>query len=328
MIIIDAVYGEQEILDPLALELISAPELQRLKGVNQWGSWNLLDASKFSSRFDHSIGVYLLLRKLGASREEQLAGLLHDISHTAFSHVIDYFYNAASTQHIHEELKGKVWHGSQIPSILKKHGLDSNKIMDESHFPLLERSIPGLCADRVDYFLRDALFNKRITDTDVAGVLSSLVVKDNEIMLSNAQVGKKMALAFMEMTKTFWSPAIPSASFQILADAMKLGLQKGIITEKDFFLEDNALLEKLRQDSEVARKIELVSYKHLTLGSKEDYDIHTTGKARYVDPKILADGDSMGVSEIEPSLAKEIEVFKKIFKDGFYVKVVGGAHHA
>jgi HD superfamily phosphohydrolase len=31
----------------------------------------------------------LLVRRLGASLEEQIAALLHDVSHTAFSHVID-----------------------------------------------------------------------------------------------------------------------------------------------------------------------------------------------------------------------------------------------
>ena len=35
----------------------------------------------------------LLIKKLGGSVEEQIAGLLHDVSHTAFSHVIDYVFD-------------------------------------------------------------------------------------------------------------------------------------------------------------------------------------------------------------------------------------------
>ncbi len=32
----------------------------------------------------------MLVNRLGGSLEEQIAALLHDVSHTAFSHVIDY----------------------------------------------------------------------------------------------------------------------------------------------------------------------------------------------------------------------------------------------
>lgn len=35
----------------------------------------------------------LLNRQLDASMEEQIVALLHDVSHTAFSHVIDYVFD-------------------------------------------------------------------------------------------------------------------------------------------------------------------------------------------------------------------------------------------
>lgn len=42
--------------------------------------------------YDHSMGVFVILRARGAPLEEQIAGLLHDVSHTAFSHVGDWVY--------------------------------------------------------------------------------------------------------------------------------------------------------------------------------------------------------------------------------------------
>jgi len=57
----------------------------------------LIGVTNPTTRFDHSVGVMLLIRKLGAGSspasallKEQVAALLHDVSHTAFSHVIDY----------------------------------------------------------------------------------------------------------------------------------------------------------------------------------------------------------------------------------------------
>ena len=47
MIVNDSVYGRQIINDPLILEIIATPEMQRLKGVNQYGEWNLFDEKYF-----------------------------------------------------------------------------------------------------------------------------------------------------------------------------------------------------------------------------------------------------------------------------------------
>ncbi len=93
----DRVYGRTEIFEPIILELLASPALQRLKGVDQFGylpGYAIVPAGGFPggpvSRFEHSVGVYLLLRKYGAPLEEQIAGLLHDVSHAVFSHSIDY----------------------------------------------------------------------------------------------------------------------------------------------------------------------------------------------------------------------------------------------
>ncbi len=89
----DAVYGATEITEPVLLDLMESCAMQRLKGISQHGVTALLGITPAFTRFDHSVGVMLLVRRLGASIEEQVAALLHDISHTAFSHVIDFVFN-------------------------------------------------------------------------------------------------------------------------------------------------------------------------------------------------------------------------------------------
>lgn len=64
--------------------------MQRLKGISQFRIPDKYYFKDNYSRFEHSIGVMVLLGKLGASQEEQIAGLLHDVSHKAFSHVYDW----------------------------------------------------------------------------------------------------------------------------------------------------------------------------------------------------------------------------------------------
>lgn len=45
------------------------------------------------------MGVMLLIKKLNGSIEEQIAGWIHDISHTAFSHLIDYVFDSEGEDH-------------------------------------------------------------------------------------------------------------------------------------------------------------------------------------------------------------------------------------
>ncbi len=84
MHLIDRVYGKVTIDDPNVVALISTPTFERLKGIKQAGPSAYAFPFKQVTRWEHSLGVYHLLRRLGADRREQVAGLLHDISHTAF----------------------------------------------------------------------------------------------------------------------------------------------------------------------------------------------------------------------------------------------------
>ncbi|MBI2636570.1 MAG: HD domain-containing protein, partial [Parcubacteria group bacterium] len=104
----DRVYGRWEVRDPLALSLIALPAFQRLYQVGQYGSYWFGLPHANTNRAEHSLGVYYLLKHFGASYEEQIAGLLHDISHTVFSHVIDYVYNDVSTQGVQDRAHASI----------------------------------------------------------------------------------------------------------------------------------------------------------------------------------------------------------------------------
>ena len=120
----DKVYGEVEINEGVLLDVINSDALQRLNGINQYGTWVLVDPKYDTSRFEHSVGVMIVLEKLGADLKEQLAGLVHDVSHTAFSHVVDYVFGKAEVQDYHEEHAKEFISKTDLPEILKKYGYD------------------------------------------------------------------------------------------------------------------------------------------------------------------------------------------------------------
>ena len=72
-ILIDRVYGEQAITEPVLLDLIESPALERLKDVDQAGYFEPHFPGTKHSRFEHSLGACLLLRMYGSPIEQQLA---------------------------------------------------------------------------------------------------------------------------------------------------------------------------------------------------------------------------------------------------------------
>ncbi|MBI5221579.1 MAG: HD domain-containing protein, partial [Candidatus Magasanikbacteria bacterium] len=94
----DRIYGQIEIIEPVILELLKTPQMERLKRVHQQGNYFIPFPEFDITRFEHSIGVMFLLRHFGAALAEQIAGLLHDLSHGPFSHVMDHLYNSTANQ--------------------------------------------------------------------------------------------------------------------------------------------------------------------------------------------------------------------------------------
>ena len=141
--------------EPVILDLISTPSLQRLQGVDQSGyPAPFFPGALKHTRFDHSLGVYFLLHRYNAPLEEQIAGLIHDVSHTAFSHCADYMQgdpNAGKTQSHQDDVFASFVRSSEIPEILARHSIDVEMILDDAQFPLKEQPLPDLCADRIDY---------------------------------------------------------------------------------------------------------------------------------------------------------------------------------
>lgn len=72
--------------------------------------------------------MYILLNRLGASEEEQVAGLLHDISHTAFSHLIDWVIGDSSKEDYQDKRHLSVLLENEIAQILSNYGYSSKNI--------------------------------------------------------------------------------------------------------------------------------------------------------------------------------------------------------
>src|SRR5690606_34029437 len=199
------------------------------------------------TRYDHSVGTFLLVRKLGGSLEEQIAAMLHDVSHTAFSHVIDYVFGDHDDQGYHDEIKETYVSDTDLPLLLRSHGFDWREFLDEDAFPLLEQPSPRLCAYRLDYFLRDAIALNLATQHNVEWALQHLTVHDERIVTDDIAAARWLAYTYIEADKASWANLREVALYELTARAIRRGLEIGHVETDDFFKTDNELWALLHQ---------------------------------------------------------------------------------
>ncbi|WP_089607281.1 HD domain-containing protein [Bacillus cereus] len=323
MIISDVLYGEFEV-DQVVEELISSKSMQRLKGIHQGGASYLMNEKWNVMRFDHSVGVMLLVKKLGGSVEEQIASLLHDVSHAAFSHVIDYVFDNEDESY-HEEIFSSVVKNSEIPAILAKYGYNYEDILlDDSKWTLLERSAPELCADRVDYTLRDMYTYGYISLEEVHRFLEDIIAVEGKMVLQNIQIAEWFTETYYKEVIDFLMKPINIYGNDMLAKTLKVALHKRIIHADDFLLEDEELISKLQQcnDPEVEA---LLSKIHPNIKVKEDrndYDLHQKNKVRLIDPLLLREEEVIPASVVSENIRQMSDIAYEKAVRGMYVKVI------
>lgn len=302
----DLVYGPVEIKNPVLLDLIESRAMQRLRGVLQHGISALIGITAPTTRFDHSVGVMLLTRRLGAPLEEQIAALLHDVSHTAFSHVIDYVFDAHTTQGYHEEKKEEYVAGTDIPKILSKHGYDWIEFIDESEFPILEQPSPALCADRLDYFLRDSRDLGLAADSDVNSTLQHLTVHRDRIVVSDLGVAQWLGYTFIAADKASWANFREVGLYELAARAIRRGLEIGTLTKADLWGTDRPAWEKLHAstDAELQNQLTRVSPDTRFVWDDESPTFRISTKLRTIDPPVIINTHVAPLSTLDPAFGQ------------------------
>jgi uncharacterized protein len=295
----DRVYGRVSIADPEILDLIGCATFERLKGVRQAGPSALAFPFKDVTRYEHSLGVFNLLRRLRAPRREQVAGLLHDISHTAFSHAVDFVFTSTEQDH-HEQLKPLMLDRPDISRALAGLGYSPCDFYDDSVYPLLEQPIPVLCADRLDYFLRDGLACDVVKPEFVKRILGCLAVVDHRIVLTDVTVAHEATALFATMNRDWWASPVEAFIYNEFADALREGLRLGAIEHDDLLTEDMLVLEKLEAagSRRIAKKLQLI--RQLDPELALDYVPRIVPKERWLDPPVLIKGAVQQLSSLAP----------------------------
>lgn len=325
LIIKDKIYGQCRITEPVLIELIKSKPIQRLKKIDQHGAQSIVRPEiPLVTRYDHSVGVMLLLRRYNTSLEAQVTGLLHDIAHTAFSHVIDYAVGDSQIADFHERFVEKIINQSEIPEILKKYNLNLKKIAEPKNYKLLEIPEPDLCADRIDYFFHDShICYGFLTKKQVQLILNDLKVINGKWVFTKKSSAELMAKKFIQTAQYGWYHPKNAMGFLILGQAIKIALQQKLIKEEDLFTDDKTFFNKLSKlkQLDIQKQLKLLENFQVKIDDKK-YDRRSQPKFRAIDPYILKNNKLVRLSSLNPKFKKYFTKFKQYIETGIPIQII------
>ncbi len=169
----DPIHHYIHVRDRVIWDVIGTKEFQRLRRIRQLGTTYLVFHGAEHSRFQHSLGVYEIVRRIVDDvftgrpewREEErlvtlCAALLHDLGHGPFSHAFENVFELDHEQYTQAILLGN----TEVNEVLSRVAPDfpervANVIEKTYHDKLVVSLISSqIDADRMDYLQRDSYY--------------------------------------------------------------------------------------------------------------------------------------------------------------------------
>ncbi len=227
--IIDPIYGRVD-LSELEHLIINTPEMARLRRIQQLGLADLAFPGANHTRFEHSVGTLFIADKIAEAlclKEEEnakvrLAALLHDIGHSAFSHVVESVlkrnpayqpvmngkkfvnhemfskYIISNSFHTKQVIAERIINASSFFSDIAEMATGD---IDALPVPYLAQIISNdIDADRIDFLLRDS-YHTGVSFglVDVDQIVGSLSLSNGRLVLGkNAGYEEDIAIAAAE----------------------------------------------------------------------------------------------------------------------------------
>jgi hypothetical protein len=310
----DSLWGEIPIDEPVLVELVESKPVQRLKGIHQAGaSFYVLPGARPTTRYEHSLGVLYVLSRLGAELEERVAGLLHDVPHTAFSHTADIVF-PNDEHNFHERFQSRIITGSEVPAILARYGVSLEAALEPDNYPLLEMPLPGLCADRIDYTLRDLHGDREVSTQDADRFLRHLLPAPPGILVDDSEAAEWFARLFRKANDRYWTGPPEAGAYWALAGAVRRGYEIGGFTDDHLFSTDAEAMARLQDlaDAEVQAYLSLLTPGTHFYEAREGGPYFATHmKQRYVDPLVLESGweEPRRLSEVSEGYRRLMHTF-------------------
>jgi hypothetical protein len=324
---------------PFMTPYLQLPILRRLAGIGLLcgTDWTPLYRNRFYySRLDHSIGVALIIWHFTRSREQTLAGLLHDVSTPLFSHAADFRHGDALTQESTEDENARmVKNDRELAALLAADGISADSVCDYHRYPIADNEVPQLSADRLEYMFPSGIaLEGSWTLNDIAGTYSDIVICRNES--GKEELGFKTLRTAEDYCRRFCSTGHVlqlnenKLTLQLLAEIVNRAVSLGIMNEHDCYsLSEREAMDKFDRASSHASSAgerdfarcyrtfrTMTHIEHTDHPVEGCFCISLRVKQRYINPLVVQDDKKDGdlykarrLSDVSPYAAKIISDF-------------------
>ncbi|MBF4805210.1 MAG: HD domain-containing protein [Pseudoleptotrichia goodfellowii] len=283
--VIDELYGEYHV-NCIIFEIMETSVFKRLRNIHQSGGGYLINELWNVTRYEHSVGTMILSLKFGGNVEEQIKSLLHDISHSAFSHVIDYILKN-NNEDYHEIIQKDFLKNEELINIFEKYRLNLDRIMS-TNYNLLDADLPDLSFDRIDYTLRDLFRQKLIAKDDINFLLNYIIVHKNILCFNSIEAGKYFKELYFKETEGHFNDPLNKYINTMLSKLLSKALQEKIIELKDFNFTEEIILEKIKNSRYKEELKNIVNKKYFDFFLQSNRKVEV--KQRYIDPYVFING--------------------------------------
>ena len=301
-------------------EAAQIKQMQRLKGVGmncgcEYTSFPLFADIAPYSRYDHSMGVALIIWHFTGDMAQALSGLLHDIATPAFAHVVDFLNNdhlkQESTENRTEEI---IRNSGELTVILRKYGLSMESVADYHRYPIADNQSPKLSSDRLEYTLSNLVNYGIATREQIETYYRDLLVGTNacgetELVFCHPEIGYSFAMDALRCSEIYVSDEDRFA-MQKLADLLKQAMEYGVLSVSDLYSEEAAVIGKLKNSCFSGQWEQFCGYRELVCQEKAAEDgqwLRVFSKKRMIDPYINNRGR---VSNIFPEFGEQLRAFR------------------
>lgn len=302
------------------LPFLESPALQRLAFIGQSCGTEYCKYYEYAlihSRLDHSLGVASIIWHFTQDQKQTLAGLFHDISHTVFSHVGDFFlgdtkHHASSEQYTQELIE----QDKIIRKELKNLNISLEEVNDYTLYPIADNPGPQLSADRLEYTLTNLYALREVSLDQIQNIYDDLRVLKNEkqeleIWFQTFKQAKLLGEYSIKNCEGCYSSYESVSAMAFLWELFKKVIEKKLITHKDlYYLTEPEFIKLLEKDTELTAMRDfythLKSYKISRYYPKTDnYFVSSLSKRRYIDPLIATEEGNQRLSALSPEFCEK-----------------------